>query len=428
VTLNAGTIANGVLVGGSYHLLWGDVTAILAGSGELVKSGSLTVTLSGSNTYEGGTTLLSGTLALAAGGGLADTGSLTINGGVFDLGTLTEIVGDVSLLDGTIRNGTLVGSGYSVLGGVLEVNLAGPAALAKSGSATVVLNELNSYTGGTTVNGGTLRLGASERLLDAGSLTMVSGVFDLATYSETLGVVRLAGGEIMNGNLTGSAYLLESGSIGAALLGNAGLIKSGSGLVTLSGVNRYVGGTTVQDGTLELGGSELLAGSSTLNVDGGKFTLMNAAQTQSFGRVELNAGTLGSGTIISDEFLLRAGVVESVLSGVNGLIKSGAGTVSLYAANLLTGTLDLQAGMLRLGASERLSDSASLWVNGGTLDLNQFGETLSSVRLTGGSILAGSLSGSNYALEEGHIFASLKPAANILSLGFPSSLASVTKT
>jgi autotransporter-associated beta strand protein len=407
VTLTAGTIANGVLAGGSYQFLSGEVSAVLAGGGELVKTGSLSVSLGGLNTYTGGTRILEGTLRLALGGGLADAGSLEISGGVFDLGSLSETVGAVRLMAGVIQNGTLLGSGYATFGGTVDAVLAGGAGLIKSGTGTVTLMLANSYSGGTTVNDGTLRLGASERLLDAGSLSVVSGQFDLGTYTETVGVVRLLGGEINNGELFGSAYLVEAGAIGARLSGAASLLKTGTGLVTLNAVSHYTGGTTVEAGTLEIGGSELLAGSSALSVAGGRLSLGASAYTQTVGSLDLTGGMLSGGTIVSGSLRLWSGVVDSVLAGTGGFSKQGDGTVHLNAASTVTGTVDIRAGVLRLGGSEKIADAASLWMNGGTLDLSQSVETVGLVRLSAGSILAGELTGSSYTVESGVILAAL---------------------
>jgi hypothetical protein len=63
------------------------------------------------------------------------------------------------------------------------------------------------------VNAGTLLLGSSERLLDSGSVTLVGGVLDLANYSETVGVLTLRGGSVVNGSLVASAFNLEVGTV-----------------------------------------------------------------------------------------------------------------------------------------------------------------------------------------------------------------------
>ncbi|MEN9667608.1 MAG: hypothetical protein RLZZ326_3971, partial [Planctomycetota bacterium] len=86
----------GTLTGSSYELQSGTVSAILAGSATLVKTGSGTVTLSAVNTYTGGTTITAGTLALGASNVLPDTGAVTVNGGTLDLGASTDAVGTLA--------------------------------------------------------------------------------------------------------------------------------------------------------------------------------------------------------------------------------------------------------------------------------------------------------------------------------------------
>lgn len=83
------------------------------------------------------------------------------------------------------------GSGdVDVLGTI--VNGAGGVIVNKSGAGTLTLSGANTYAGGTTVTGGTLALGASERLADAGGLTLGGGTFSLGGFSETLGALTLS--------------------------------------------------------------------------------------------------------------------------------------------------------------------------------------------------------------------------------------------
>ena len=60
----------------------------------------------------------------------------------------------------------------------------------------MVLGGLNSYSGGTVISAGTLRLGAADRLLNTGALTISGGTFDLQAFAETAGVITLSQGSI----------------------------------------------------------------------------------------------------------------------------------------------------------------------------------------------------------------------------------------
>ncbi len=133
----------------------------------LIKIGSGRLNLNAANTYNGGTTLLAGTLQLGNAAGLgAASGPLTINGGLLNLNDQTISVGNLSGTGGTIANNgnaarTLtIGSGNSD-GGVYQGVIAnktgtgtGTVALTKTGSGSVTLAGLNTYTGATSINGG----------------------------------------------------------------------------------------------------------------------------------------------------------------------------------------------------------------------------------------------------------------------------------
>jgi len=127
--------------------------------------------------------------------------------------------------------------------------------LTKSTAGTTTLSGANAYTGGTTVNAGTLALGANNRLADGGAVTVNGGSFNLGGFSDTVGDVTLAAGSIANGTLTGSSYDVRSGNASAVLAGNGALTKSTTNTVTLSGNNTYTGDTVVNAGELKVNGS-----------------------------------------------------------------------------------------------------------------------------------------------------------------------------
>ncbi|EJN3672074.1 autotransporter-associated beta strand repeat-containing protein, partial [Salmonella enterica subsp. enterica serovar Techimani] len=98
----------------------------ISGSGQVVKSGDETLTLSGANSYTGGTLISSGTL-VASNVEALGTGDVT-NDAVLELNT----------------------------GGDFDNAISGSGQVVKSGDETLTLSGANSYTGGTTISGGTL--------------------------------------------------------------------------------------------------------------------------------------------------------------------------------------------------------------------------------------------------------------------------------
>ena len=139
-----------------------------------------------------------------------------------------------------------------------------------NGSGQVTLSAGNNYTGGTTINAGTLQLGAASGLgSTSGSLTVNGGLLDIHGQNATVGPVVLAGGGIVNYGgaavLTAASYAVESGFISANLAGPGGLAKDATpALVSLSGNNSYSGGMVVNGGTLVLLGNNSYSGATTI--------------------------------------------------------------------------------------------------------------------------------------------------------------------
>ena len=169
-------------------------------------------------------------------GGLWGNGTITTSAGTSALTVTTDPYCGNSEFDGVIQNG------------------AGTVSLTKIGTCTFTMTGQNTYTGGTTINAGTLDLsGGNNRLSTSGGITVAGGTLDLGGYSQTTsGVVSFQGGTVQDGtiNKSGAAYDARSGTISVTLAGNAGLTETTAGLVTLSGTNTYTGSTVVTAGEL----------------------------------------------------------------------------------------------------------------------------------------------------------------------------------
>ncbi len=212
----------------------GELENTLSGSGSLVKTGTGELTLSGDNTYSGGTTISDGTL-IAANVNALGSGDID-NSGVLQVG------------EGELKN-TLFGSG----------------SLVKTGTGVLTLSGDNTYSGGTTISGGTLTADHADSL---GTGTIANS-----------GVLQVGEGELKN-TLSGSGLL----------------VKTGTGELTLSGDNSYSGATTITDGTLIAAnvnalGSGDIDNSGTLMLDAnGAFKLANIT-THSGATTALAAGS-----------------------------------------------------------------------------------------------------------------------------------------
>ena len=216
VTLKNGAIGStAILTGSGYAVENGTISAKLAGSGALVKSTSGQVILSGVNTYDGGTSITGGTLAVTAAGRLYDFGIIAISGGgIYDVGG-PDTVGDVTLTNGTIRGGgVLNASSYAVEQGIISTPLAGTGTITKDTSGTVTLAGVNTAISDIVINGGSLVLADNAKLnfaINGLSTTSITGT-GAVTLDGDFGI-NLSLADLTPGNtwtLVDAATLTES--------------------------------------------------------------------------------------------------------------------------------------------------------------------------------------------------------------------------
>jgi len=317
-----------------------DPTGVV-GPGLLRKSGAGTVVLSGVNTYAGGTSIDGGTLSISQSANLgANTGGLTINNGTLEItsGFSTTRVFTLADLASTFQiDPSQTFTITSVIGG--------SGALNKTGAGTMILSGNNTYSGGTNVSAGTLRISASDRILNASNLTVSGGTFDLQTFNETIGAVTLASGTISSttGALTGSTYTLQSGTVSAILAGSGTITKNTSGTVTLSGVNTFTGSTTISAGTLQVNTNNALgSAASGTTVGNGAVLKLNNVNYSTAEPLTLNgSGISSSGALSNSGTSTFAGPINAA---TNATINAGGGTLNLTGGISKNGTTLTIAG------------------------------------------------------------------------------------
>ncbi|EMD5843334.1 fibronectin-binding autotransporter adhesin ShdA [Salmonella enterica] len=249
----------------------------VTGEGQIVKSGSDELIVTGDNNYSGGTTISDGTL-------IADHAD--------SLGT-----------------GAIANSGVLQVGeGELENTLSGSGSLVKTGTGELTLNGDNDYSGGTTIDDGVL----------------------IADHADSLGTGAVANSGVLQ---------VGEGKLKNTLSGTGSLVKTGTGELTLSGDNDYSGGTTISGGTLIAANVNALGGgdvdnAGTLKLDAeGEFNLANVT-TQSGATTELSKGT----TLNVDSLTQQADSTLNIdLSKTNGESAITADSVSLAGALNITG-------------------------------------------------------------------------------------------
>ncbi|HBL46562.1 MAG TPA: hypothetical protein DDZ90_24565, partial [Planctomycetaceae bacterium] len=203
------------------------------------------------------------TYQLTASDLLADTVSLTLTGGAtLDLDSHNETVNNFVLEEGTViaTSGVLSAqSNLDLRSGTVQAQLSGTD-LVKNGAGTVLLDAVNSYTGQTIINEGTLKLAQSNAIPGSSSvdLTSIASVLDLDGFE--LSITSLTGtGNVLLGSATGTlsvnSPMATSATYAGDISGDGSLIKTGEGELILSGTNSYAGPTSVQNGILKIEGS-----------------------------------------------------------------------------------------------------------------------------------------------------------------------------
>jgi filamentous hemagglutinin family protein len=415
-TLAAGgalTLGNGVVLGlagatGSPLTVARAIVDASGNGGIDVTAG--TVALTAANSYGGSTRVdVSATLAVGAGGASGTLGS----GAVVNDGVL-RIDRDAS--------STLT----------LDAPISGVGSLQLAGGGTTVIRASGTYTGGTTVDHGTLRVSGTAARAGLGLIALGSNTLDIAAGASVANDLSLAAGAALTnsagaGTLAASASALSLAegstltvsSAGTGLTiarsigdgpGSAALALT-SGKLTLTAANAYDGGTTVgASATLKLtqsaaagtGAVTLSAATSTLDLADGAILpnglivgASNALLTNSSG-----AGSLGAGSLVlADGVNLRLSSSATGLS-IDRRIDDGAGSaritaagglVTLNAANSYDGGTTVDAGTLRLAGAAASAGSGAITLGAGaTLDISGGAVVNQALSVAGGATVRSS--------------------------------------
>ncbi|QUS40471.1 autotransporter outer membrane beta-barrel domain-containing protein [Tardiphaga alba] len=319
--------------------------------GGLTKHGAGTLTLTGTNTYTGGTTFQQGTLNVGSADALGTAGTLSFTGGTLRYSAANQI-------DYSSRFSSAANQAYSIDTNGQNVSFASGLAsaggnLTKLGAGTLTLSGGNSYTGTTTIDGGTLTGGAANAFSAASATTVnTGGTLDLGGVAQTIFAVALAGGTLTNGQLTG--FVTSTGGTINSISGGATLTTT-SGITTITGINTFVGPTTVNGGTLVVNGSltdpAIIAGGTLTGIGSVGDTTVNAGGTFAPG-----SGLAGTSMTVNGALTLQAGATYLVqvspatasFATVTGPANIGGATVS---ANFASGSnIKKQYTILTAGA------------------------------------------------------------------------------
>ena len=386
----------------------------ISGSGSLTVAGSsASVALTGTSSYTGATTVTAGTLAFASianadgqtpsslGSPAAANGTIALgyanstsgylqfvgsascasnrtiylaNGSTLDASGAAGAV--ITLTGGTAvnLNGsqlTLAGGGEGVVTGRI-VDAIGSGSVVKTGSGTWILAGTNSYPGTTSVQAGVLDATttaalpgylsgqvsvAPEAVLavqsTTGSIGWSSAQIDRLANEIAWSSNSLLGIDTTRGNFTYGTSIPQGQAFGIA--------KVGINTLTLSGANGYTGPTALLGGTLSLASSSALGNTDAIVFFGGSLQYTSSNTNDYSSLIQDSIGPVSIDT--NGHAVTFASPIDA--SNTGGLLKTGAGTLSLAAANGYGGSTTIQAGVLNF--SNGGLSSGGVTFTGGTL-------------------------------------------------------------
>jgi autotransporter-associated beta strand protein len=471
ITLSSGTVSTMFVAAGTALTN----NAAITGSGEMGKNGTGTLVLAAANTHSGQTLLREGVMLVgnnaAFGTGsfvfsfatntaktLASLGStartITNEIQIYNDATLGEAAGNTGKL--TFAGGTFLGNEpnqYRTLtvaaGNEHEFSggITGLRGIIKAGTGTLTLSGNNSFGTSFQLNDGTVLVGHNNafgsgvlqvQFDTGGTKTIASSSASAFTIGNSVNVfngLNLGLASVGTGALTfgGTFYLGDEPgqyriistaagtghTVSGAVTGLRGIVKQGTGTLTLSGANTSTGALLIDDGTLQLDGGSLAAGqidigsgvdgeqdsnNATLRVAAGTFAAnitVNAEGTAGSRSIQF-ANSTGSATLSGAVALEKAvsvstagaqGILSGAIAGSGGLTKTGAGTLTLSGsgANTYGGITTVSAGVLELFKSSGNAIAGATTISSGaTLLLSASNQVDSgagdTVTLSGGTI------------------------------------------
>jgi autotransporter-associated beta strand protein len=370
-----------------------------------------------------------GLISTRAAGPLVMSGNLAIGGTVPALKISgTNVLGTITI------GGVISGSGK-------PIDIGRDDATTDLVNTRVFFNGVNTYSGPTSIYAGTLTVPANTALgsgnLNIGNAANAGAIVFTGDTSRSQSLTVADGSsaaaiDVASGKtfeLTG--VLAQTGSNQATKIG-----KSGAGTLTLSGTATYNGQIQIGQGTVILNNNAALGiNNSTsnrgidlgLNVSDGSqpnnvsllvnngFTIAQSVYiapntggaTRTIALNGAGTATLSNEIYIDGSLTVDGGTGTLNLNGNGSLAPSGGlivtgGTVVLGGSNTYTGNTVVNAGTLRLGAAERISNASNVVLGGGNLSTNGNAETLGTLNLTAATASTITVTSANHTLTFGN--------------------------
>jgi fibronectin-binding autotransporter adhesin len=377
--------------------------------GGVVASGAGLVILGGAqNDYTGSTTVNAGaTLQVAIDQNLGvATNPLNLNSGKFQVSSsfTSSILRTMNLTGTDIVNtfaNTLTWPGI--------IQGAGNLIVQGSTSGVFIPTASNLYSGTTQIDpGGTIQISA-ENNLGVGTPLILNG--GTLRTSASLSITRAVSTLSPNSTVDTENFAV---TISGAITGAGGLIKAGTGTLSLTVADAYAGPTTVNGGslvltptgslpgtssvtlnaagsnTLNLFGTNQLSGTTAVVINSGTFNMSNGTGPQTIGDLSGNSGTLvnlGANNLLAGTPLTPL-PYNGVIQGTGSFTMQGTGKITLGGANTYSGGTFITAGTLALAGAGSLNPLGSLIMSG----VSTFDISASNNGQTIGELISGSAS------------------------------------
>ncbi|NKD25471.1 autotransporter outer membrane beta-barrel domain-containing protein [Citrobacter freundii] len=263
-----------------------------------------------------------------------------------------------------VGDGTVDGANYTA---TIDSVIRGTGGLNKGDLGTLILTGDNTYSGGTTITSGTLQVAGDTNLgaADTG-ITFNGGTLKYGEAFDTARQVTLeSGGGTFDTNGHDVSLLTE-------VEGNGQLTKTGKGSLTLTLDNTYTGGTTIEQGVLQLG----------------------------------NGGDIGSiqGDVVDNGVLnVNRGDTLALTGNISGkgqLHQTGSGITELQGENSYSGATLIANGVLQAGNANTLSSASHHYVVADTtLNTQGYNQTVAGLSNGGDVSLIGQQTGTTLTVK-----------------------------
>ena len=305
------------------------------------------------------------------------TGSYTVTvSGTQNASALSFEEGSATLTGGTVNLSSGVLEAATGVTATIQSGISGSSGLSKNSAGTVVVSGSMSYTGTTTINGGTLQVGEGGT---AGALPTGSAITNNGTLAFNQSDTVTQGTDFSSSGMSGTG----------------GLTQAGAGNLILNVPNTFTGITKATAGTITVTDSLGLQNSTVDTTGAGSIVFDNALTSASVGGLQGGtAYTANSAMSITVGNNVRDASYSAAITGTGSLTKVGSSAQQLTAVNTYSGGTNINAGILQFGPTNSMPATGAVAVNsGGTLSVHVSGAGEWTNGTSGVGTLGGLISG-----------------------------------